>query len=85
MLLRDLIVRLTIIPTGGREGAEQTGNARGSLSRFNQDYESGTADVEGAGDFLSYRCPCTLQFDQKRAGRGSQKTGEFIPRPENAM
>lgn len=55
--------------SGSCQGAKQTGNASGSLSCLDKDYEGGPANDEGAGDFLSQCCQGTLQFHQKRARR----------------
>lgn len=54
---------------GSCQGAKQTGNASGSLSCLDKDYEGSPANDESAGDFLSQCCQGTLQFHQKCARR----------------
>lgn len=63
----QFFLTFTICCVGGREGAEQTWDAGGSLSRIHENYEGSTTDHESAGHILPQCRTGTLQFQQKRA------------------
>lgn len=58
----EICIFISYYFSGSCQGTKQTGNASGSLSCLNKDYEGGPADDEGTGDFLSQCCQGTLQF-----------------------